>query len=478
MDPIMMTSTISCNRHLTASAAYTFHARELWAGARRVQRILWVAYAFPPVGGGGVQRVTKLLKYLPRYGWAASVLTASNPSLPLADISLGDDIPADTIVRRARTFEPSYKTKSHLAAPMPDGLLAESQYLLTRALRYAANVALQPDAQVLWAPLAIKTGFELLASTSHAGILATGPPFSSFLVGAALSRHSGLPLILDYRDEWDLSNRYWENKSHGRITVRFQRLLETFLLRSAAAVVATTDASARVLQNSITAAGSMVRAQCIANGFDPDDFLSRPATTVDDTYRLTYVGTLWNVTSVEPLVQAVTLLAERSPNLSRRLELTVVGRCTPQQQALLRRLNGLPCRLIQHPYQVHTAALPFLTQATALCLLLADLPGVDRIVPAKLFEYLASRKPIVAIAPRGEVWRILRRHPGATLLEPRDVVGIASRLASHIQDTDTTAQAPTAPDEFVDLFSIERRAIDMAALFRVTTMTVRGSRDA
>src|SRR5438105_3171475 len=76
------------------------------------RRVLLVSYPFPPVGGAGVQRTTKFVKYLPEFGWRPSVLTVANPSVPAWDQSLLKDIPADTVVRRARTWEPGYNAKA------------------------------------------------------------------------------------------------------------------------------------------------------------------------------------------------------------------------------------------------------------------------------------------------------------------------------------------------------------------------------
>src|SRR4029453_11382264 len=83
--------------------------------SRSRRRALFIAYTFPPVGGAGVQRTTKFVKYLPQFGWEASVLTVSNPSVPVRDESLCRDVPASTTIVRARTFEPSYATKAALA---------------------------------------------------------------------------------------------------------------------------------------------------------------------------------------------------------------------------------------------------------------------------------------------------------------------------------------------------------------------------
>src|SRR5215203_1214966 len=172
----------------------------------RRRRALFVAYTFPPVGGAGVQRTTKFVKYLPQFGWQTSVLTVSNPSVPVRDESLCRDVPASTHVVRARTFEPGYGTKAALAK----GRLRRGRSsVFTRVLHRAVTAVLQPDPQVLWNGPAFLSGMRALRSAPHHAIIASAPPFSSLLLGAALSRATKIPLVLDYRDEWGVSNKYW-----------------------------------------------------------------------------------------------------------------------------------------------------------------------------------------------------------------------------------------------------------------------------
>src|SRR5215203_5854483 len=107
----------------------------------RRPRALFIAYTFPPVGGAGVQRTTKFVKYLPHFGWDASVLTARNPSVPVRDETLCGDVPASTRVVRARTFEPSYSTK---AAVANDDARGSRAGVLKKLLRTTVVTALQP----------------------------------------------------------------------------------------------------------------------------------------------------------------------------------------------------------------------------------------------------------------------------------------------------------------------------------------------
>ena len=407
---------------------HTFDANE----STRRRRALFIAYTFPPVGGAGVQRTTKFVKYLPHWGWDASVLTVGNPSVPLRDESLLGDVPPSTNVVRARTFEPSYTRKITFART---GGRPGSRAAVKRALASVAIGLLQPDPQVLWNAPAFIAGIGALRRAHHDVIVASAPPFSSLLLGAALSAATGTPLVLDYRDEWDVSNRYWEHRRVRAVSLTIQRVMERYALRRASAVVATSVRSAATLNVLCRRAGSSATVTHIFNGFDPEDFSSGAATVplpARETWRLVYTGTLYHLMSPEPLVRAIERLAAQRPDLARRIELVFAGRHTPEQRQRLMRLAHI-CRLQVQEYVSHPEAIALMRSADALCLLLSDLPGAERVIPAKLFEYIASGRPIVAIAPEGDVSEMLRDHPGAVAFAPGDVPAIGEWLARAIQ---------------------------------------------
>jgi glycosyltransferase involved in cell wall biosynthesis len=407
------------------------------------RRVLFVTYVFPPVGGGGVQRVTKFLKYLPSHGWIGSVLTASNPSVPVFDRTLIRDVPADTDVVRARTWEPGYAVKRVLSAGEESRVRAGGAI---RALgRGVAKLLLHPDPQILWAPAAIPAGRRLLARTRHDVIVASGPPFSCFLIAAALAR-SGLPLVLDFRDEWDLWGQYAENRRVGRLEGRVHRAIQAHVVRAADALLATTRASARSLEEVKSRSGSRARVTCIYNGFDPDDFRSLPSRTPSDgqRYRLVYTGTLWRMTSVAPVVEALLRLATARSDLAGRFELVVAGRRTSEQDSLLSTLEGGPVRLVRHPYLEHAQVLDLVAGASRLLVLLSDVPGAERVMPAKVFEYLAARRPILAVAPRGEVWQLLEGVSHARCVAPGDISGLVSFLDTAAQEDSQAREDPVA----------------------------------
>lgn len=409
------------------------------------KRVLFVAYLFPPVGGVGVHRATKFVKYLPDFGWDCSVLTASNPSAPLFDESLLKNIPADTIIRKAKTYEPGYAMKSMVSAShgtaQPSGLKSAILGSLKSVARSVSNFVLQPDPQILWRPGAMREGLKLLREIPHDAIIATGPPFSSFLVGAALAKKTGVPLLLDYRDEWSISNAYWENKKQGRIANWIQTRMQRKAILAAQSLLATTPSSAAAVAEAAREAGSTAPSTHIYNGFDPDDFASHDAAPIlkkdygrgTDLYRMSFIGTLWNLNSIAPLIDAITQLASTDPQLVSHLEMVCAGRKTADQEAQLDRLNGLPCHVVRLPFVEHSEAVQLMRASDSLLMLNTDLPETKRIINAKTFEYMAAKRPVFVVAPQGDVWDILRDLPGTVLCEPSDVSGIKQRLSLEIE---------------------------------------------
>ena len=429
------------------------------------KRVLIVSYLFPPTGGVGVLRVTKFTKYLPEFGWQPSVLTVANPSVPLFDESLTKDIPPQTIIRQARTFEPGYGLKGAVSAGKGAGSVKGlAKTLVGSAVRRVGSLLLQPDPQILWKPCAVRAGLQLLREVPHDVILVSGPPFSGFLVGAALARKTRLPLILDYRDEWGISNAHWENKQQGRFSNWIQERMQRKVLRAANLLLATTPSSAQSLAEAAARAGSSARSAHIYNGFDRADFPhGEPVGARTDygngtrCFRLLFLGTLWNLTSIEATVAGIERLAVDNPELISHLEIVIAGRRTGPQDALLDRLATLPCKLVRLGFVEHTTAVRMMREADSLLMTIADLPGAERVISYKVYEYLAAERPMFAVAPDGDLTDILRGSPGTVLCRPNETAGIAREMGTLLERhrAGTVTVADAGPDWDVSRF--ERR---------------------
>lgn len=391
------------------------------------QRVLFISYAFPPTGGGGVQRPVKFARYLPRHGWQPTMLTVANPSVPVSDAALLKDVDPELPIVRARTWEPGYAAKRRLTNTAASGRSNWRDWVRRRVVGL-----LQPDPQVLWNPLAARAAARALRQNRHAAILVSGPPFSSFLLAARLKQQFRLPLVLDFRDEWSMIGRYLENHaSDGHGGRQHRMMMRT--LAAADAVVATTQASAAELGDCCRAAGSSAIVATIYNGFDPEDLRGlQGERRRAGKFRIVYTGTLWRLTDVRPLVNALETLARQAPELLSRLELVFAGRRTPEQDRVLDRLENLAISLQRRDYLPHDESLQLAASADLLCLLLADEPGAERVVPAKLFEYMALRRPMLALVPAGETQQLVHTMPDAQRFDPHDAEGIADWLAAQL----------------------------------------------
>lgn len=432
-----------------------------------MKRVLFISYTFPPVGGAGVQRIAKFAKYLPACQWAVSVLTAANPSVPLFDETLCTDIPVDTVIQRATTWEPSYRLKSTIVRSERSKLHPSLGSRTKSFARTLANLLLQPDPQILWAPSAISTGKQLLSRLPHDVIVASGPPFSAFLIGARLSRRFNIPLVLDYRDEWDISRTHWENRSCKGFVEGTQTWLQARTLRAANQVIATTKLSALQLATRVAQAGATARVEHVYNGYDPDDFppLSSPRPR-RRKFRITYAGTLWKLTSIEPLVTAAEYISATQPEMAKRLEFVVVGRCTGEQEVVLNRLLATHVQLNRQSYLPHAETVQLMRDSDMLCVLLADTHDAARVVPAKIFEYLACKRPVLAIAPPGEMCELLKDNPIAVCHAPGDIQAIAATLAMAIQSPQRLT--PSIDDWDVTMHSRLGQAQQLAAILDET----------
>lgn len=451
--------------------------RKIHGGKTGRRRALFICYLFPPVGGAGVQRSVKFIKYLRHFGWDVTVLTVENPSVPVFDDSLLEDIPEGTRLHKARTLEPDYRYKMRLAkaegvaqtVPAGSGKLSRKSLAgrVKGVLRNLMGRLLQPDPQILWFPAAARKALKLLRDNPHDIIFATAPPYSSMLLGSWLKRKTGLPLVLDFRDEWDLSSTYLENRERDLFSHFVQQRMQRRILHSADGVVATTEASTRRITERADEYGAKISGICVYNGFDETDFA--PVSCAGGTkrpgerLRLVYTGTLWNLTTVEPLVAAVKRLSG-CQDLMERLELVFVGRKMSHQLALLEQLRDRGCRLDIRDYCEHKEVVSIMNSADVLCLLLSSVEGAERVVPAKLFEYLAAGREILAITPEGEAADIVTRHFPRNHFVGSDIDGISSWLRNRIEGLGESPYPPVRNRD-ISMFSRKSQAGRLADYF-------------
>ena len=385
-----------------------------------MRRVLVIAYMFPPVAGVGIERTLKHVTHLPETGWQPVVVAPASPGYRLVDAGTLDRVPLSTEVHRAWSIEPAHLRRwlgrALRGRPGPPGAPSAGRAsparngirgILHEAWRSYVELAWFPDEQVGWAPAAIAAGIDAAARAPVDAIYSSGPPWTSHLVAAAIQGVTGLPWVADFRDPW-IGNAYAAPLPGPH---RYARAwLER---RVVAAAEVSVFASAGVRDQYAGRYPRLAdRFVTIHNGYDLEDVAAARALPTDrpsdGRFRLAFTGSLQGEAEARLLVSGLHAALDRRPDLVDRLRVQLIGWMSPAAEAIAgEALAGLAPVVERIGQQPKRTALRMLADADAALVLLADAPGREHVPSAKLFDAIGLDRPVLAVAPAGEVRRIL-----------------------------------------------------------------------
>ena len=372
--------------------------------------LLMVAYYFPPLGMGGVQRPLKLAKYLPEFGWDVTVITLAQHSYHALDQSLADELPETVIVKHvgvrgplhwahARSRRRSDKDRQHRTAPA--------------WARRLQQLARWPDDKFGFVRPAVRAASRLLTERPYDLIWTTSPPPSVHRVGLTIQRTHKLPWVADFRDPWLVNAGDW---GPTRLHARYAKQLRARIVEAADAVIVANGAIASGL-------GSLHPrrpVEVIHNGYDESDFISTAEKLpVRDEFRILFYGTLAPVVDPAPALQLLSQWRARRPD--RKLRIVHAGLSIGIDAGALAREHHLDDIYESLGYLRHSDAIAELTIADVVVIPLSTESGYEATVPGRIFEALRSLRPILLVAsPDCETARILARVAGTWTVPPDD----------------------------------------------------------
>jgi glycosyltransferase involved in cell wall biosynthesis len=336
-----------------------------------MKKVLMVAYYYPPLGGVGAVRPLQFSKYLPEYGWEATVLSVRNDTRYLQDRSMMKLIPSYQQVIRAYRL-PFFETIRRLAR----GPLRRHPLLYSFV-----------DAQYDWVSSAIRTGSKLISSGEFQAVLATAPPYSALRVARALKNRYGIPTVADLRDPYTTNEMMvWPTKWHRE----FYSIYERKLLGDFDYLISANESNIDDISSILGLSRQPL--ELITNGYDPEDFAHDFKQPSKDRFMIGYVGSIYGKVTPRPFFESLRVALSEKPEMREHLDVVFMGKM--QNDFVLseaKRANVEDVVTIRG-YVPHSVAISFLHE----CHLLVLFGGmVSRSIPAKTFEYAASKRPIL-----------------------------------------------------------------------------------
>jgi glycosyltransferase involved in cell wall biosynthesis len=383
-------------------------------------KVLVITYYWPPSGGAGVQRWLKFVKYLPAYGVEPLVLTI-DPRVaiyPVRDESLASEVnPSLKVFKTSSSdFFSWYKRFNGTRSVPFSGFANEGSPTLKQKIsRFVRGNFLLPDARRGWNRHAFSLACRLMEEEHPDLVVTTGPPHSTHLLGLKLKKRYKIPWLADFRDPW--TDIYYYRLMYPTCPARrYDRWLERRVLESSdGALTVSKDLKRLFLEKS--ALLNPERIFVLPNGFDREDFPSE-VPDKESVFTITYTGTLSSNYPTKVLLEVLRKM--KSEFLFR---MRFLGKVDPEvKQSFLDALGNFA---FFTPHVPHAEAVKALMTSHLLLLIIPDIPDNKGILTGKLFEYVGSGVPVIALGPvNGDAAEILSGSGVGRVFEYRDFSGI------------------------------------------------------
>ena len=373
-----------------------------------MRKVLMIANQFPPMGGAGVQRTSKFVKYLTQLGHEVAVITKEVEG-GLKDKTLNEDIPDSVKVYRLKVYDFTNGT----------GFLGLVKKVLSKLV--------SPDSEIFWAKKNEKEVLNLLDKERPEILYTTSFPYSSHLLGLYIKKlRPDIKWIVDYRDEWT-NNPFHLDSRLNRLKFKSEKKEELEINEACDFLIANTEI---MLANFVKDTPSLEgRSTFIPNGYDESDFEGLDIKgSPEDTFVMTHTGSLYGRRNLDDVVEAIKLLLDRGEVEKEKIELRIVGNVYESVLDKYRQDYDLRDEIVSYGYLPHKKSIEMLFQSDALLLLIGKGKGSGNFYTGKVFEYLRTYKPIIGIVPDGVARDLIIDTGTGLTADPGDIEGIAGLI--------------------------------------------------
>lgn len=417
-----------------------------------MKNVLVIVYYFPPMGGSGVQRPLKFVKYLREFGWNPIVLCPEPGAYHVFDDSLQKELDDMNIeVHRVEG-----KTPLHTVG---DRKLILPKWVES-ILRRISTFFWIPDNKKGW----VKTGFlkaeELIKSKKIDIIFASAPPYSNLILAKKIKENFNVPLVMDLRDDWLESHliQYPSSWHYSKM-----KAIEKETLSIADQLVTINNViSISIDKRVVNAKKTMV----ITQGFDPDDFdWNNKKKHNHDNLIFLYSGTFYPESGPEIFLKAMSAFLDQNPKYREQIQLQFQGVIGARERALFKkyRLDNL---IQDFGFLPHSKAVQNLKKADILWLNNAHSKNSAMLSLGKTYEYMASKKPILAMIPNGDIKTTLSSYGAAFISAPEDIPALVENITRVVSLWEEN-KLPNPNKEFISKFNRKILTSELASIFNV-----------
>ena len=372
-----------------------------------MKRVLIITYYWPPSGGSGVQRWLKMSKYLPENGWQPVIYTAENAEYPVEDKSLEKDVTPEAEVIRRPIVEPYVFYKKFLGIRKEEKVKAGFINEGVKKIGWKENLSVWlrgnlfiPDARCWWIKPSVIYLSNYLKEHPVDAMISTGPPHSMHLIANALHKKFNIPWGADFRDPWT-DVFYFDSLKLSKCSIRKHKKLENQVITEADKVVTVGWHGAEDMKNL-----GAKNVEVITNGYDEECVSDSAQIPDNECFTVSYTGVLLPNESFV-IWDAFKELCEENLEFNKALKINLIGHIDESVKRYIseKKLND---KVNNIEYMQHSQVLDYQRKSDLLLLLIPRAKKAECILTGKLFEYLVSGRPILAVGPEnGDAAKIL-----------------------------------------------------------------------
>lgn len=366
-------------------------------------KILIIAYPFPPIPYSGTYRIVRMCKGLTRLGIEVHVLTIHIDNRIPNDFELLSKIPESVKLHRSKILDPWLRYRQWRKKREELNLHGYVDKLISAFMRLITI----PDHQIFWIPSVIQRGRNIIRKYNISNIMVTSPPVSTLSGGMLLKKMTGVRLLADLRDPivGNIAQVNLINPSDifSRFEKRLLEKIERLVIKNADVVIANTETHRKELKKKYDH-GNI---RCIRNCFDEDEYKGITRRKYGK-FTIAHVGSMYGLRKADLLFKALKTLATEVKPQPLNLRVLFVGSNDHHLHSAIEK-HGVQRYVRVLGMVPHKSAIEMMTKAHLLLLIKATGNGSFGQIPAKFFEYLGTGNMILLIGPQeSEVGEIIR----------------------------------------------------------------------